>query len=62
LIKILIVDDIPETRDHLSRLLGLERDLEVAGVAGSGEEAIKLSMDVVGRPGGACRPPPTLPP
>jgi pilus assembly protein CpaE len=46
LIKILIVDDIPETRDHLSRLLGLERDLEVAGVAGSGEDAIKLSMEL----------------
>jgi pilus assembly protein CpaE len=46
LIKILIVDDIPETRDHLSRLLGLERDLEVAGMAGSGEDAIKLSMEL----------------
>ena len=46
MIKILIVDDIPETRDHLSRLLGLERDLEVAGVAGSGEDAIKLSMEL----------------
>jgi pilus assembly protein CpaE len=45
-IKVLIVDDIPETRDHLARLLGLERDLEVAGMAASGEEAIKLAMEL----------------
>jgi len=45
-IKVLIVDDIPETRDHLSRLLGLERDLDVAGTAGTGEEAIKVAMDL----------------
>ena len=46
MIKVLIVDDIPETRDHLARLLGLERDLEVAGLAASGEEAIKLAMEL----------------
>ncbi len=46
MIKVLIVDDIPETRDHLSRLLGLEREIDVAGTAGSGEEAIQLSMDL----------------
>ena len=46
MIKVLIVDDIPETRDHLSRLLGLERDLDVAGVAASGEEAIKVAMEL----------------
>jgi pilus assembly protein CpaE len=45
-IKVLIVDDIPETRDHLSRLLGLERELEVAGTAGSGEEAIRVAMEL----------------
>jgi len=46
MIKVLIVDDIPETRDHLSRFLGLEREIDVAGTAGSGEEAIQLSMDL----------------
>ena len=46
MIKVLIVDDIPETRDHLSRLLGLERDLDVAGTAGTGEEAIKVAMEL----------------
>jgi len=45
-IKVLIVDDIPETRDHLSKLLGFERDLDVAGTAASGEEAIKLAMEL----------------
>jgi pilus assembly protein CpaE len=46
MIKVLIVDDIPETRDHLSRLLGLEREIDVAGTASSGEEAIQLAMDL----------------
>ena len=43
MIKVLIVDDIPETRDHLSRLLGFEEGIDVAGDAGSGEEAITRS-------------------
>jgi pilus assembly protein CpaE len=46
MIKVLIVDDIPETRDHLSRLLGMEREIDVAGTASSGEEAIQLAMDM----------------
>ena len=46
MIKVLIVDDIPETRDHLSRLLGLEREIDVAGTAASGEEAIQVAMDM----------------
>jgi pilus assembly protein CpaE len=50
-IKVLIVDDIPETRDHLSKLLGFEGDVEVVGAAAGGPEAIdlatKLRPDVV---------------
>jgi pilus assembly protein CpaE len=50
-IKVLIVDDIPETRDHLSKLLGFEADIDVVGVASSGAEAIEravaLQPDVV---------------
>ena len=46
MIKLLIVDDIPETRDHLSRLVGLEREIDVIGTAGSGEEAIQQAMDL----------------
>jgi pilus assembly protein CpaE len=45
-IKVLIVDDIPETRDHLSRLLGFEQEIDVAGTAGSGEEAVQMAMDL----------------
>jgi pilus assembly protein CpaE len=42
-IKVLIVDDIPETRDHLSKLLGFEGDVEVVGAAGGGPEAIEMA-------------------
>ena len=50
-IRVLIVDDIPETRDHLAKLLGFEPDIEVVGAASSGAEAIaqatKLLPDVI---------------
>jgi len=45
-IKVLIVDDIAETRDHLTKLLAMEQTVEVAGNAGSGEEAIQMAMDL----------------
>ena len=50
-IRVLIVDDIPETRDHLAKLLGFETDIEVVGAAESGpaalEQAPRLVPDVV---------------
>jgi pilus assembly protein CpaE len=46
MIKVLIVDDIPETRDHLTKLLSFEEGIDVAGGAGSGEEAIRMAMDL----------------
>jgi pilus assembly protein CpaE len=50
-IRVLIVDDIPETRDHLTKLLGFESDVEVVGAAASGADAIemagRLTPDVV---------------
>lgn len=50
-IGVLIVDDISDTRENLSKLLMFERDIEVIGTAGSGPEAIdaarKLHPDVV---------------
>jgi pilus assembly protein CpaE len=50
-IQVLIVDDIPETRDHLAKLLGFEPDIEVIGTASSGadaiEKAVKLLPDVI---------------
>jgi pilus assembly protein CpaE len=45
-IKVLIVDDIPETRDHLTKLLSFEEGIDVAGGAGSGEEAIQMAMEI----------------
>src|SRR4051812_4268305 len=42
-IKVLIVDDIPETRDHLTKLLGFEADMTVVGAASSGREAVTLA-------------------
>jgi len=45
-IKVLIVDDIPETRDHLSKLLGFESDVEVVGAAASGPEAVEMAASV----------------
>ncbi|MEX2546506.1 MAG: response regulator [Chloroflexota bacterium] len=44
-IKVVIVDDIAETRDHLAKLLGFENDIVVAGSVGSGEEALKLASE-----------------
>ena len=43
-IRVLIVDDIPETRDHLTKLLGFEGDIDVVGAAGSGEEALRMAV------------------
>ena len=45
-IRVLIVDDIPETRDHLTKLLGFESDIDVVGAAGSGEEALRLAVEL----------------
>lgn len=45
-IKVLIVDDIPETRDHLSKLLGFESDVEVVGAAAGGAEALEMAVKV----------------
>ena len=46
-IKILIVDDIPETRDHLTKLLGFEPDMTVVGAAASGKEALDLAAQLL---------------
>jgi pilus assembly protein CpaE len=50
-IRVLVVDDIPETRDHLTKLLGFESDIDVVGSAASGKEALemglRLSPDVI---------------
>src|SRR5687767_10807148 len=45
-IRVLIVDDIPETREHLSKLLGFEGDIDVVGAAASGSEALKMAASL----------------
>jgi pilus assembly protein CpaE len=45
-IRVLIVDDISETRDHLARLLGFETDMEIVGLAESGRRAIELAIEL----------------
>jgi len=45
-IRILIVDDIPETRENVRKLLAFESDVEVVGVAGTGREGIQLARDL----------------
>lgn len=39
-IRVMIVDDIAETREQLSKLLSFDPDIEVVAMAGSGEEAL----------------------
>jgi len=42
-IRILIVDDIAETRESLKKMLYFEPDMEVVGTARNGQEAIELA-------------------
>jgi len=46
-IRVLIVDDIPETRDHLTKLLGFESDIEVVGSAASGGESLTMAAQLL---------------
>ncbi|MDQ3704240.1 MAG: response regulator [Chloroflexota bacterium] len=46
-IGVMIVDDIADTRENLSKLLMFERDIEVVGTAGSGPEALELSRKLL---------------
>jgi pilus assembly protein CpaE len=45
-IRVLIVDDIPETRENVRKLLAFESDVEVVGVAATGREAVQLARDL----------------
>jgi pilus assembly protein CpaE len=42
-IRVVIVDDISETREHLTKLLSFEADIQVVGTAASGDEAVELA-------------------
>src|SRR3990172_4826288 len=45
-IRVLIVDDVSETRENVRKLLQFESDVDVVGVASTGKEAIQLSQDL----------------
>jgi pilus assembly protein CpaE len=45
-IRVLIVDDIAETRENIRKLLQFEADVEVAGAARTGKEAIELTQEL----------------
>lgn len=45
-IRVLLVDDIPETRENLRKLLFFESDIEVVGAATSGEEGVQLALEL----------------
>ncbi len=44
-IRVLIVDDIPEMRENIRKLLAFENDIEVVGVAGNGNDAIQSARN-----------------
>lgn len=45
-IRILVVDDIAETRENIRKLLQFESDIEVVGAARSGKEGIQLTFEL----------------
>ena len=45
-IRILIVDDIAETRENIRKLLQFESDVDVVGAARSGKEGIQLAQEL----------------
>src|SRR3990172_1629639 len=44
--RVLIVDDIAETRETIRRLLQFESDIDVVGAAKSGREGIQLAQEL----------------
>ncbi|MGE5557203.1 MAG: response regulator transcription factor [Bacillota bacterium] len=43
-IRVLVADDIPETRVSIKKILSLEEKIEVAGEAANGSEAVALAV------------------
>ncbi len=46
MIRVVVVDDIPSTRENLKKLLSFEEDIEVVGTAGDGREGIEVSRQL----------------
>lgn len=45
-IRVMIVDDVAETREQLRKLLSFDADIQVVAMAGSGEEAVSTATNV----------------
>src|SRR5574342_198971 len=45
-IRVVIVDDVSETRENVKKLLQFESDVEVVGIARTGKEAIQISQEL----------------
>lgn len=45
-IRVVIVDDVSETRENVRKLLQFETDVDVVGLARTGKEAIQLSQEL----------------
>ena len=45
-IKVLVVDDIAETRENIRKLLQFEADFEIVGAARNGHEGIELAKEL----------------
>lgn len=45
-IRVLIVDDIAETRENIRKLLQFETDVDVVGAASSGKEGVKIALEL----------------
>jgi pilus assembly protein CpaE len=45
-VRVLIVDDVAETRENVRKLLQFETDIEVVGAARTGKEAVQLTFDI----------------
>lgn len=45
-IKVIIVDDVSETRENVRKLLQFESDVDVVGLARTGKEAIQISQEL----------------
>ena len=46
MIKVLVVDDIAETRENIRKLLQFEADLDIVGAARNGQEGIDLAKEL----------------
>jgi len=44
--RVLIVDDVAETRENVRKLLQFESDVDVVGVARTGREAIEIAREI----------------